>query len=1122
LSSGTSRGAAPQSTPVHFLRDAAADEDFFGSHARVADAIISIVDADDRHNVIGLLGPWGSGKSTVIKLLERKLVENQKPTLLFTYDAWLHQSDPPRRAFLERFLAFLQSHSLATDEKWKEAMDVLNRRVEETETTTTPTLTIAGYLILLSLLLVPFGSSFLDADWLGKMMTSHWKVLNAWGFPFGATLTLLPVIITVSFYYLWRPVRCIFSGAFWSSENWTRHRPPHQDQSLLAIIANKQVERQKNRVVKTPDPTTIEFQTTFREMILAAARDGHRLLIVVDNLDRLPGAEAIDMWTTIRSFFLGAIPVANPTDGGPPSLLALPTIILPIDTHALERVFDGGELGGSKAVAQSFMDKTFDVTFHVSPPVLSEWHAYLAKLMREALGDKLTDQWSADVGRIFEKRNIPRVTPRDLNRMVNAIAALWLQWEPVGIPFLTVAYYAMMRQGFDPNYMQAINSPAFDLSEHDPNWQRSLAALHFGVEPKASLQILLEPELRSAILDCNHQVFKSQVQTKGFEQVLYGQIDTPDTMERGLANLCELLDQAAVDEQLWADFTWRKIRHVFLRTDLGDDVHEKASTALKILVARLPAHELGNFLREAGQRMTVPAPGVTTRRTSLAPYRALLSAWLDAAPQPADPTLQVMIRDPSVYLDLASVAVRSGSAPYIKTSVAPDVLTKMFAERAFHGNADWDYLDEAMLVLQAGADEDALAVLADAMKGLIASQSADQAATEGAVHILGSLRSAHEFAQQALTELADAGQLSQRANEAFNLPDERLAARLTALCILTRSGLPAPPNMGWDEYLAKKADFVGMLDADLRAYGDAAYFGQLAHLARYNDNARPLSMAILERRRSSEGLGPVDAGEVVAEINLYLDLLAESDRAQFVADVSTQPGFWEQLYARHFDEGAIMILRMLIGSDHQHSEARNRARQTLRIWLNAELGAKRWEDEVRNGESLLDLADELQNLEKRPLALKDDGVVALKALFGQLTGNPSHALRKRWFRLAHMLAAKARKSLLTDLRDHILASAQITDPLAFFDMAGAFLLTGGEFAARADESLRLLVMPQLQSIEGLGWLQRDANPIAHWIAKASQPLRNELANALAADPGDGNEAAREMRAALAGRWKLMA
>ena len=121
-----------------------------------------------------------------------------------------------------------------------------------------------------------------------------------------------------------------------------------------------------------------------------------------------------------------------------------------------------------------------------------------------------------------------------------------------------------------------------------------------------------------------------------------------------------------------------------------------------------------------------------------------------------------------------------------------------------------------------------------------------------------------------------------------------------------------------------------------------------------------------------------------------------------------------------------------------------------------------------------------------------------------------------------MLGAKARKSLLPDLRDHILASGQMADPLAFLDMAGAFLLTGGEFTARADESLRLLVMPQLHSIEGLGWLQRDADSIADWIARASQPLRNELANALTADPGDENEAAREIRAALAGRWKLMA
>ena len=73
-----SEGDAPERIAVKFIKDEPSETDFFGSHSRVAAAISDVIGEDNGINVVGLLGPWGSGKSTVVSQVQNQLGTTRK------------------------------------------------------------------------------------------------------------------------------------------------------------------------------------------------------------------------------------------------------------------------------------------------------------------------------------------------------------------------------------------------------------------------------------------------------------------------------------------------------------------------------------------------------------------------------------------------------------------------------------------------------------------------------------------------------------------------------------------------------------------------------------------------------------------------------------------------------------------------------------------------------------------------------------------------------------------------------------------------------------------------------------------------------------------------------------
>ncbi|MYH40389.1 MAG: hypothetical protein F4150_01075, partial [Chloroflexi bacterium] len=91
-------GAA--SCPTRTIDDAPADEDAFGAYEAKAAAIHGLITGERGGRTIGLEGRWGSGKSTIVGLLERRLTGPD--SLVFVFDAWAHEGDPLRRSFLQK------------------------------------------------------------------------------------------------------------------------------------------------------------------------------------------------------------------------------------------------------------------------------------------------------------------------------------------------------------------------------------------------------------------------------------------------------------------------------------------------------------------------------------------------------------------------------------------------------------------------------------------------------------------------------------------------------------------------------------------------------------------------------------------------------------------------------------------------------------------------------------------------------------------------------------------------------------------------------------------------------------------------------------------------------------
>ncbi len=536
-----------------------------GSHERVARAMADLIQSfEPGGKLIGLEGGWGSGKTTVINLM-RKHLDSVPDTTLFAFDAWAHERDPLRRSFLESLIRHFQKIQWVEEERWNNVLERLSNRRRVTTTRTVPHTTTFGKFLIFSALLVPLGTALVAGSF-QRGVTFDTSLPINWSFVIGVLLSIAPFFVVLG--------KLVWTTTIRSRT--TAHRDSHDTE--WALLTGNAISETNQDTTETPEPTSIEFEDEFRSLMEAALSESEsrKAVLVVDNLDRVGPVDALSIWSTLQTFLQDR---STEVQGWFRKIW----IIVPYDKSGLRRLWTArgadsaaGDSNSSDGIAESFIDKSFQIRFEVPPPVLSNWKLYLSKLVTDALPQHAED--AHDFYRVYNhcvaKQTGPP-TPRELKLYVNQIGALHRQWEHQ-FPVNHLAYYAALQRRHQTN--QEIREALLSGNVPDrslvallsPNLRATLAGLLFNVEASVGEQLLLSEPIYKSLAENDIPALKQleMVHQSGFWAVLEDMIESR-IREEGSAVICPAA-QCLKNSELLRDGS---------KQDVRDTIHAFAETA---------------------------------------------------------------------------------------------------------------------------------------------------------------------------------------------------------------------------------------------------------------------------------------------------------------------------------------------------------------------------------------------------------------------------------------------------------------------------------------------------------------------------------------------------------------
>ncbi|WJR66401.1 P-loop NTPase fold protein [Neorhizobium sp. CSC1952] len=480
------------------LLDEPSNEDLFHGkgHERTADALVSAIKTfKDADRAIGLDGPWGSGKSSVVGIAERKLHQangNGKVKFhFFTFDIWKSQGSAFRRSFLEHLVAWAHITFPKKSQKLREIESKIKGKIREVDSNNQLNLDIYGIVLLLAVPFLPiyvlWTKSVFDAFVSAKQED---QFLYSW-----------PMFLIYAF------LATTFLAAY---AKYKRQSPSGKNRlgrfrlalSQTLLIGAKQYEHQKvTQYIRETDPNDFEFQSVLREILAAVQDDRSKVIIVLDNIDRLPPDEIGEYWALVRSIF------SRTHSDSATERYSQIIAIVPYDRRHIDVAADKDKNTNNSLTLlrkRELFSKTFDEILNVAPPVMSNTREFFDQKIRVALPDFSDADALFRVYLIFNMlidRGGGKATPRQVISYINEVSGLY-SLHAGRVPLPTVGVYLALQDTLEDHPAALADYATID--EHlrslaaDKDLEKNLAAILFNVEPELAFQLLLDGEIETA------------------------------------------------------------------------------------------------------------------------------------------------------------------------------------------------------------------------------------------------------------------------------------------------------------------------------------------------------------------------------------------------------------------------------------------------------------------------------------------------------------------------------------------------------------------------------------------------------------------------------------------------
>jgi hypothetical protein len=522
---------------IKFLSDNKTKQDSF-THSRVAKAISNIILNDDVGKSIALKGNWGSGKSSIVDMVEEELLKGQH--IVFVYDSWVHEGDPLRRSFLESFIQFCIEKDLINVninfgengknavEYWEEQLEFLSKRKEEFVITkkSFPTWDAIGFTVCS--LIALFFSSFLR----------NWPNLSWPIFILSIIGTFLPIL-----YIVFRIINYNNINDFFRTGKILI--PP--------LLKDNNDETVTSKAIKTPDPTSIEFQKIFIDLLNCIVKCNlsenckfdKKILVVIDNLDRVDSDDALTIWTTMKGFF----EIDNKYKWKDKLWLLVPfdfeaikklwrkndkskLVVDSITDDILDIKYNNNELNVN--CASSFTEKTFQLQFDTPMPYQSKWHDFFNDKFNEIFQNNYDKKQRLEIYKIYKTfldsyNNSLPPTPREIKLFINNLFAMYLTYNESRKPLYAIALFVLLKKYVWKEDSVKIISDLMNKSTISDNYlinqyyKRNIdliASFYFNSDEKDARQLRLGPTLLEVIKNCDLEKMISLREVTGFYEVI--------------------------------------------------------------------------------------------------------------------------------------------------------------------------------------------------------------------------------------------------------------------------------------------------------------------------------------------------------------------------------------------------------------------------------------------------------------------------------------------------------------------------------------------------------------------------------------------------------------------------
>ncbi|WP_431824262.1 P-loop NTPase fold protein [Burkholderia sp. F1] len=415
-----------------------------GPHHRIAATIATLIRSCRGGQSIRLDGDWGVGKSTVVRLLAHEFESQQAnppgagdpDVVVFEYDAWVHTGDPLRRAFFEALVAKLrgrwipQLQSPDDTDEWTQRIEFLAKRLKKTSKRSELVFKEDDQTIITLLLCAGLVAPLLYSTISSLAQGKGFFTSVAWA-----------AVLGFGAYKLLRPL----TGR------------------TLSLFLRRQPDSETVTVTEAGEPTSLEFQNAFFALLGAVlgdpARPNRKLVIVVDNLDRVDAAEVQATWALLRSF------LDNPTFRKEPWYDRL-WLLVPMARP--DRVNPDSARDKDNA-----LEKVFQVRFTVPDMTRHFWRSFFEDRMDAAFERLSRKSRNTVIDLYAEDLDANKLTPRAIIGYINSLVALYvergLQEEQEGvdkdaISIEVLAAYLLWERGLSadgavpdvPDYMERL------------------------------------------------------------------------------------------------------------------------------------------------------------------------------------------------------------------------------------------------------------------------------------------------------------------------------------------------------------------------------------------------------------------------------------------------------------------------------------------------------------------------------------------------------------------------------------------------------------------------------------------------------------------------------------------